>query len=33
MEQTFNLVADLSISIGIPSKDAKVEIEIQPVTA
>ena len=28
----FNLIAELAVPIGIPSKEAKIEIEIHPVT-
>ena len=31
--QIFNLISELAIPIGIPSKDAKAEIEIHPVIA
>ena len=31
--QIFNPISELAIPIGIPSKDAKAEIEIHPVTA
>ena len=30
--QTFNLIAELLIPMGVPSKEAKVDTEIQPVT-
>ena len=31
--QTFNTITKLAIPIGIPTKEAKAEIEIHPVTA
>ena len=33
LAQTFNPIAELAISIGIPTKEAKAEIEIHLVTA
>ena len=30
--QTFNLIAELLIPMGVPSEEAKVDTEIQPVT-
>ena len=33
LAQTFNPIAELSIPIGIPTKEAKAEIEIHLVTA
>ena len=33
LAQTFNLIAELAISIGIPTKEAKAETEIHLVTA
>ena len=33
LTQTFNPIAELAISIGIPTKEAKAEIEIHLVTA
>ena len=33
VEQTFNSVAELVISIGIPSKEAKAKIKLHPVIA
>ena len=32
IEQIFNAIAELLIPIGIPTKEAKAEIEIHPVT-
>ena len=32
LAQTFNPIAELAISIGIPTKEAKAEIEIHLVT-
>ena len=33
LAQTFNPIAELAVSIGIPTKEAKAEIEIHLVTA
>ena len=33
LAQTFNPIAELAISIGIPTKEARAEIEIHLVTA